>query len=512
MRHKLLVWLVVITLLLGGYQIAAAAPPPPTIILFASSLQEVSLADLEAGTATTTFTWYTVGLTAEHRLTLHYYLQNHWEPVFDAASVPLEPYGSREVTLQQPLNFGSPTYLLSIVDAQSRIVEQRVLVIPFAETPGVEPVIESLTADQTSLDAAAVASGAALVVLTWDVSGRLPNSNLVFEQVFSDGSSVSVELPRSVLWVSSAGSGPVLPVYREGETQITLRLSVADLVTTNVYVAEEITLALTGASPVVPLPATVPAVTIVAPTPVASAGGTQVISFTASPDTVTPGAAVTLTWAVPGTAGVTIDQTVPGMDLVQTVVSAQSPEGTATVYLPDYAAYSVTYTLWTAARDTSAQAVVQVHCPYTFFFGAGDGCPSGEAREVQAAYEAFEGGFMVWHGDTQEIYVFYREPGMTSGEAAYYLESNFAGMPESQGDETPPLDRYAPVSGFGRIWTNAPGVKDRLGWAMETEHGYAMTVQQVATTRDPRPEFTLYLTLPDERVIGSGFGRWRSIE
>ena len=43
-------------------------------------------------------------------------------------------------------------------------------------------------------------------------------------------------------------------------------------------------------------------------------------------------------------------------------------------------------------------------------------------REVEAAYEEFEGGIMVWRGDTREIYVFYDD-----GTASYFLEASTRG-------------------------------------------------------------------------------------
>jgi hypothetical protein len=184
----------------------------------------------------------------------------------------------------------------------------------------------------------------------------------------------------------------------------------------------------------------------------------------------------------------------------------QSPKGTAEVYLPDYAAYSVTFTLWTSDRRASASAVVLVHCPFAFFFGQGDGCPSGEEISVGASYQSFEDGFMIWRSDTSEIYAFYNDE-----TAAYFLAQDYASLPEPSLTEQPPLDRQAPGSGFGKVWANAPGVRQKLGWALSGEQGYTAHLQAVAPTREPRPEFAFYLTLPDGSVIGTGYGRWQQM-
>lgn len=497
MRIKLLAILIIAALALGGFHLVSAASNP-AIITFESSLTEVSVNELEAGTVTTTLSWDTVGMGDEYRLTLASYIFDRWEMVFSDTAVPLQANGEVTVTVQPPLSFSPPTFLLSIVRTRSSsIVAQRVLSIPYAEPSGT-PIIDAFDADLDTLDRGALVAGTARVNLSWEVTNRTPTSNLVFEQVFEDGTAVSVELPRPNLWVPSVGSGPVAPVYKAGEEAVMLRLSVIDLLSDTVLAEEELSLALTGA-------AEPPTLT---PTLVPPPASETIVSFTATPSTVNRGAPVSLAWEVRGTGGVVIEQTVPGQgDTVTTVVNAQSPQGSATVYLPDYAAYSVQFTLRTINPPATKQVTVQVHCPYTFFFGEGDGCPSTQAKEVGASYQAFEDGYMIWRSDTNEIYVHYDD-----GTAAYFLESSYAWMSEPSLDTVPPLDRQAPVSGFGKVWANAPGVKDKLGWALDAELGYTTEVQSVAPARTPRPEFATYFTLPDGKVIGTGYGRWREIE
>ena len=66
-----------------------------------------------------------------------------------------------------------------------------------------------------------------------------------------------------------------------------------------------------------------------------------------------------------------------------------------------------------------------------------------------------------------------------------------------------------PVSGFGRVWGNIPEIRSRLGWATAPEQGYTMRVQRVEVT--PSIYVLYYLTLPDGRVVGTGFGQWRFV-
>ncbi len=433
------------------------------------------------------------------------YILDGWKPVFPADSVPLDPTGSRDVTIQPSLTFGPPTYLLSIVGVKSNaIVDQRIVTIPYAapDDATVSPTIEIFMANVDNLDGTQLAAGSQPVTVSWSVAHRVPTSNLVFEQVLPDGSAVSVELPRPYVWVPSTAEGPLAPVYPVGGSQVTLRLRVVDLISGDLYDEQLLTL------PLVNLPAVPPAVTPVptaTPIPTATAPS-EIASFTASPTTVNPGSAITLAWEVRGTGGVTIEQTIPGIPGSQVVVTAQSPKGSAEVYLPDAAAYNVTFTLYPVSRASNAQVTVLIYCPVTFFFGQGDGCPTGPALDVGASYQEFENGVMIWRQDTNEIYVLY-----TDGTASYFLQQDYALLPDAVIADAPPLDRQIPGGGFGKVWGNAPAVRAKLGWALSDEQGFTTRVQGVAQARDPRPEFAFYLTLPGGEVIGSGYGLWRKL-
>jgi len=516
MAKRLIGLLVLMALALSGVAPALAQVAQPAIIAFESSLPSLTVDDAEAGATTTELSWYTANLSEGYRLRLLSYQRGVWEPVFGAESVPLEARGSRVVTIQHPLTFGAPTYLLSIVDGQQRVIDQRTLTIPYdVASMNAPPTIERFEADATSIDAAALASGTARVQVAWQVMRRAPGSNLVFEQVFEDGSAQSIELPRVYLWVPSSGQGPVAPVVPQVPGgPVRLRLRVLDLISGNVYAEKTLALDVIGyaarppvvSTPVAPTPAPI--------VPPVAQGTSQIVAFSASPSTVNPGAAVTLSWEIRGTGGVSITQTIPNGGDAVTVVNAQSPKGSATVYVPDSAAYSVDYTLLTADRSAFQTQTVRVHCPYAFFFGDGDGCPAAPPREIPGAIQEFESGTMVWRGDTYEIYVFYKAaPGQMNGAAGYFLEGSYSALPETSLDgAAPPLDRFAPVQGFGKVWANAPGVRDQLGWALGPESPVTLTVQQVALTRLPLPEFAIYLRLPDGAVIGTGGGQWRVVQ
>lgn len=510
MKTRVLAFLLIGMLLAAG-QTAGASTTRPTIVTFDSSLKTITLAEAEAGEATTTLTWHTVGLTEEYRLALHTYVLDDWELVFPDDLTPLEASGARVVTIRHPLNFGPPTFLLSIVRSSSnQIVDQRIVTIPYDTAALTEPPsVASFSTEIEEIDGAVLASGEARVMVAWEVLNRVPTANLVFDQVFSDGTSTSVELPRLYLWIPSAGEGPVAPVYREGEESVVLRLRVVDVVAGTIYAEETLELPITGLTPAAQAESegaekAQPAAPQPQPEPAQPTGG--VVSFTATPQVVDPGGVVTLAWDVSGARGVRIEAAVPQMTAVQTVVDAQAPQGSAVVTVPSYAAYSVTYTLRTLDGAAAATATVQVRCLYSFFFGQGDGCPTGPAASVGASYQAFERGHMIWRSDTNEVYVHFSD-----GSASIFLEQDYANLPDAVLSEAPPLNRQAPDSGFGKVWANAPGVRDKLGWALDDEQGYVARVQRVAPTRVPRPQFALYLTLPGGEVVGSGYGTWRIV-
>jgi hypothetical protein len=500
--------MVVVGLLLSGAQ-AVGAQARPAIVTFESSLKTITLAEAEAGETTTTLMWHTVGMGSQYRLALHEYILNDWHLVFAPDSVPLESSGARVVTARHSLSFGPPTYLLSILDTASNgIVDQRTLTIPYdPSSVAGAPTIDEFSTDTESVDQASLKDPTAQVRIgvSWGVSNRVPTSLLVFEQEVAKGDYVSVELPRLNLWVPSAGTGAVAPVYVEGVDQVTLRLRLVDVVSDEVYDEATLDVLIAGIGG-----------------PTDEGGGTgegsseqppagNIVSFSATPAATTPGAAVTLAWEVRGTGGVTIEQSVPNVTAAPVVISAQSPKGTAQVFLPAYAMYGVTYTLKTADGTESAQTQVAVQCPNTFFFGPGDGCPAAPAQQVGAVFQQFEGGYMLWRQDTNEIYVHYQEGAIDHGAARYFVSADYAALPNVAVDDMPPLDRQAPTQGFAKVWANAPGVREKLGWATAGETGYTANVQAVALTREPRPLYAFYVSLPDGGVVGSGFGSWRTV-
>jgi hypothetical protein len=221
---------------------------PPSIVSFYTDAFAVNFNQLEAGQAQATFTWRTIGLASPYRLALDVYVANQWLAVQDAGSF-LPASGSVTTMLRHPLNFGMPTYRLSIQDGRGRIFDQQIITIPYTLTQGVSPVVQSFTTGTASVDPRALIEKTARVDVSWQVNNRPSGSNLVFEQIFDDGSSVSVELPRTNLWVSSSGSGVVAPIAPPVGLFVKLRLRVVDMTSGNAYVESELAIPIIEATP-----------------------------------------------------------------------------------------------------------------------------------------------------------------------------------------------------------------------------------------------------------------------
>jgi hypothetical protein len=91
------------------------------------------------------------------------------------------------------------------------------------------------------------------------------------------------------------------------------------------------------------------------------------------------------------------------------------------------------------------------------------------AWEVQTAYQPFERGEMIWSDHVAwyaqpVIYVLYPD-------ATYErFEDTFdPALDPVDGGQAPPAGLLEPAYGFGKVWRDQPGVRERLGWATSGE-------------------------------------------
>lgn len=256
MKTKLIGLLVIGAVLLGMIPAAGAQEGfPPTIFRFASDVTAVTVDELEAGTVQAELAWHVAHVTDEHWVILQYYKMNAWETLADR-NAGLPPVGTFETTLEPPLNFGPPTFRLLVVDEAGIALDERALVIPFntEALEGVAPVVVSFTSTAENVDPAELADGSARVPVAWEVTNRLPQTNLVFEQLLTSDTAQNVELPRGNLWIPSSGEGVVAPVAPPDGAQVQLLLRVMDVISAEVLVEALLTLPV-GDAPAAEAPA-----------------------------------------------------------------------------------------------------------------------------------------------------------------------------------------------------------------------------------------------------------------
>jgi hypothetical protein len=117
--------------------------------------------------------------------------------------------------------------------------------------------------------------------------------------------------------------------------------------------------------------------------------------------------------------------------------------------------------LWT----TNDSVRSRIGCAEPFAYGFGE-------RAIPTAYQEFENGAMLWV-DVQDDYyplksvlVLYND-----GSFARYQDNWDSSQPVDDPSIVPPDGLHQPKFGFGKIWREAPNVRDRLGWALEPEAG-----------------------------------------
>lgn len=181
-KRLLLLILIALAVGVGQSQAQQGNQPPPAIVSFDTNVQTISMTEAEAESVNATFEWQVIQLTARYHLELQRYQFNQWQTVpFETALLAQD---RREVAIQHPLNFGPPMVRLVVIETgPTRIVEERVLVIPYAETTGA-PQIEQFSTDTPAIGLPAYN---ARMPVVWQVSNRGPLTNLVFEQIYADG-------------------------------------------------------------------------------------------------------------------------------------------------------------------------------------------------------------------------------------------------------------------------------------------------------------------------------------
>jgi hypothetical protein len=364
----------VLCLALVGVVSAQGGPYVPAIVDFVAITNPVTLADVEAGSAEATLSWHIVNVTPGQRVTLDQFVGTGWVSLIPQGE-QLEAVDTLDLTIADPLNFGNPTYRLSLLDSRGTALDQRFLVLPYAADEAA-PAITEFSTSATSVALDALTDGDARVEVTWEVANRPPQTQIVFDQVLGPDEAVNVELPRPSLYVPSSGVGAVAPRAPLGGSEVTLRMALLAVPSGDVLASQDIVLPVTSAG--LPVPQQTPQIQPPGPQqtpqilppgpeqtpqvqppgpqqtpqiqPPAPAGAANIVLFTVEPATVAPGGNVTMTWQVENAASVQISEVLPGS--LSGLTYVQLPmSGQVSVPLPAGASTTVTYVL--TARDAA---------------------------------------------------------------------------------------------------------------------------------------------------------------
>lgn len=128
-------------------------------------------------------------------------------------------------------------------------------------------------------------------------------------------------------------------------------------------------------------------------------------------------------------------------------------------------------------------------------------CPADDPAASEAVVQDFENGRMVWLQLTEEIIVLFDDFPTQAGQnnrawitmPDLYTEGGLVEDPNI----VPPEGLREPERGFGQVWRDTPGVRDRLGWATSAEETYNAFVQRATLGEQTQ----LFFTNPAGEVI-----------
>ncbi|MBM4430374.1 MAG: hypothetical protein FJ026_08530 [Chloroflexi bacterium] len=138
----------------------------------------------------------------------------------------------------------------------------------------------------------------------------------------------------------------------------------------------------------------------------------------------------------------------------------------------------------TATPITPAPTVTLPACPITPILGFGRiwttyatvrnrlGCPAELETNTWSAEQTFLGGYMFWRGDLRLIYALYN-----NGTWQSFIDTWAEGQAEQDPSILAPTGYYQPKRGFGKVWRDQAGVRDKLSWATTEERGLGASWQ-----------------------------------
>jgi hypothetical protein len=243
------------------------------------------------------------------------------------------------------------------------------------------------------------------------------------------------------------------------------------------------------------------------PTPVQAV----IHTFEADVDVADPGDKITLTWRWSGGTRAGIYHLLPTGQL-STPNWEVGPTGSLTYTVRPERRNFDSFVLYVSDESgVLAQETVQVTltCPDEWFFGpAPDICPADAPLVSDGAEQRFERGVMLWVAGEDRMYVLFDDG--QSPEWKAYRDEWDESDPTLDPNLDPPTGLQQPVRGFGLLWREESGIRERLGWAIDEEHGYETALQRTSHYKYS----DLYIRAFDGGVwkLRPNFSGWEHVE
>lgn len=243
-----------------------------------------------------------------------------------------------------------------------------------------------------------------------------------------------------------------------------------------------------------------PSVPPVVPQPTA-----RINSFYSDVQIYQAGGSVNLSWDITGTQFALIEVTDAQLGALLALYEGLPTVGSLPLTVPASATNGVRFTLWgvNGSDLSSLQRAVSSTITLPLNVAAAPTpfptvvIPTQPASmTTQAAYQPFEGGFMLWLGENGTVYVFLRD----ASRVQFYNQGMYEALPDNPVTDVPPSGFFSPTSGFGRVWGNYADVRSMLGWATAPEQGYNASFSL--------NNCEIAVMLPDGRTVTTSRGEW----
>ncbi|MBX3085218.1 MAG: hypothetical protein KF716_26530 [Anaerolineae bacterium] len=97
--------------------------------------------------------------------------------------------------------------------------------------------------------------------------------------------------------------------------------------------------------------------------------------------------------------------------------------------------------------------------------------PTETKQTIYIAQQSFEKGIIFWIQARKIMWVLIQDPSNPNVGQWFIYQDTFDETVDKDAELAPPSGLYAPRRGFGKLWTQTPGLRDALGWATTPEFG-----------------------------------------